>query len=99
MVTIKLKETTIKNLEGKKLSISDLIKGAINSVGREGVNSEEMRKRQRVLDALEKGTDKMSLEDADYETLKECVDKMQWAMVHKDILAFVDDVNNAKKEN
>lgn len=64
-----------------------------------GLTLREMRKRNRVLDHLEGVDDDathVDMEDADAATLQECVEAMQWAMVSTGIIAFGDDVKNAK---
>ncbi|HYW86939.1 MAG TPA: hypothetical protein VFB50_04170 [Chloroflexota bacterium] len=61
-----------------------------------GATIAEMRKSMRVLDALdcsENGI--LELEDADWQVLKDKVEKMPWAMVDRRILEFCDDVMEA----
>jgi hypothetical protein len=58
-----------------------------------GATIDEMRKSIRVMDALDAASgDVLALEDADWETLKEKVNKMPWAMVDRRILTFCDAV-------
>jgi hypothetical protein len=60
-----------------------------------GVDIEEMRKSIRVLDALEKSNGVLELEDADWDSLREKTQTMQWGVIDSRIVQFVDDVFNA----
>ena len=61
-----------------------------------GASIDEMRKGIRVLDALDAAQDNvLTLEDADWEHLKEKVEKMPWAMVDRRFVQFHDDVTEA----
>jgi hypothetical protein len=61
-----------------------------------GVSIDEMRKGIRILDKLdeaEKVNDgQLSLEDADYEHLKQKIEAMSWGMVDRHLLEFIDSV-------
>ncbi len=57
-----------------------------------GADIEEMRRSIRVLDALDKASDTLELEDADYNYLKERVNRARFGMVHPAIVQFVDDM-------
>jgi hypothetical protein len=57
-----------------------------------GANVEEMRRSIRILDALDKSTDVLKLEDADYDYLKGRVPQAKFAFVDPAIVKFVDDV-------
>jgi hypothetical protein len=59
-----------------------------------GADIEEMRRSIRVLDALDRATDTLVLEDADYNYLKERVNRARFGMVHPAIVQFVDDMVN-----
>jgi hypothetical protein len=61
-----------------------------------GATIDEMRKGIRVLDALEATEDgELNLEDADWEYLKQKIEKMPWAMVDRRFVEFYDDVTSA----
>lgn len=61
-----------------------------------GATIDEMRKAIRVLDALDSAQDDvLTLEDADWETLKAKVEKMPWAMVDRRFIQFNDDIMDA----
>ena len=61
-----------------------------------GATIDEMRKGIRVLDALDASKDDvLSLEDADWQHLKDKVEKMPWAMVDRRFITFHDDIVGA----
>jgi hypothetical protein len=60
-----------------------------------GASIDEMRKGIRVLDALDSANGAIELEDADYEFLKQKVERMPWARIDKRFLQFYDDVMQA----
>lgn len=60
-----------------------------------GVSIEEMRKGIRILDKLDASTSYLELEDADWEHLKAKIEAMQWGMVDRHLLEFIDAVLNA----
>jgi hypothetical protein len=62
-----------------------------------GVSIDEMRRGIRILDKLDASTDILELEDADYDHLKAKVEVMQWGMVERNLLDFIDTVLNAKE--
>jgi hypothetical protein len=59
-----------------------------------GANVEEMRRSIRILDALDKSTDVLELEDADYDYLKSRVPNARFGLVDPAIVQFIDDVTN-----
>jgi len=62
-----------------------------------GASIDEMRKGIRVLDALDAAPSEgvLELEDADWEFLKQKVERMPWAMVDRRFVRFYDDVAGA----
>lgn len=70
-----------------------------------GATIDEMRKGIRVLDALDRASienahaagmgDVLELEDADWEFLKQKVEKMPWAFVDRRFVQFYDDILGA----
>lgn len=71
----------------------ELLKTCLNQVPQAGFTPDEMRKRIKVLDVLEKSEGTLELEDADSEVLKACVKEMKWALLNKDVLALCDEVS------
>ncbi len=81
---------TIKLIEGEMFS-SKRVLIEVLSLPPQGCNLAEMRKRIRVIDAIEAAQgDEMTLEDADYELLKNVFHANQFRLVHKDLLAIAD---------
>lgn len=84
--------------ENNRVDYRNLIENAIRiPADRErGATIDEMRKGIRVLDALDKSHDNvLELEDADWQHLKEKVEKMPWAMVDRRFITFHDDITGA----
>lgn len=82
--------------EALKVSTIELCKMAINTVPQGGINPEMMHKRLQVLTVLDtqKNDEQFIFEDAQYQTLLECVNQLQFARIEA---AFVDFVNRVKK--
>jgi hypothetical protein len=73
------------------------IKAVINNRPADGFTVEEMRRRFRVIGAVEKlkeGATKLELEDQDFETIKTCVNQFKWGVMAKSIMEFVDQINS-----
>ena len=98
MKTIENKITNLMAGE-HKLTYVDLIRICVNTKV-DGFSTDEMRKRIRILDKLDipSPDGNINFEDADFETLKLCIKKMRWDVIHKDIIAFEDYINNLKGE-
>jgi hypothetical protein len=80
---------------------SQSILGQVMSVSPESkINVGEMRKRVRVLDALEAAEkiaqNYIDLEDADFDMLKGAIEGFPFQIANKDILKTVDAINEAK---
>lgn len=79
-----------------ELTSADVFRGVLeNTPG----NGGEMRKRFRVIDAIEAaqkdGATEVLLEDADYSTLRALTEAFQYTRITRDLLTVVDDVANA----
>jgi hypothetical protein len=86
------------NYENARVDYRRLVEDAIRvPLDREkGANIDEMRKGIRVLDALDASQHEvLELEDADWEFLKQKVEKMPWAMVDRRFVQFHDDITGA----
>jgi hypothetical protein len=68
---------------------------SLNS-GKDQLNVAEMRKRIKVLDKIEMATDELTLEDSEYNTLRPLVEGFNFSVAHKDLLAVLDAVLDAK---
>lgn len=89
----------MKTLENKGVEFAEdvdyfkLIESCVNVTPEKGFTVKEMKKRLRVLDALN-GDKTAEIEDADFKVLKNCVEQMKWAIMHKEIVDFVDYIEN-----
>jgi hypothetical protein len=83
-----------QNVVAYRATIEQAIRNPLDR--QKGATIDEMRKGIRVLDALDAATDDvLSLEDADWQHLKEKVEAMPWAIVDRRIIQFHDDVTQA----
>lgn len=102
MKTIENKTTSISNgdeVNKKFLTSGDLLKIIINTVPQGGLTVEEMKKRLRLIESLDKAnetTSSISLEDADFDLLKTQTIDYKWGALHKDIIDLVDSINSIK---
>ena len=60
-----------------------------------GATIDEMRRGIRILDALDRANGQLELEDADWDFLKQKVERMPWAQVDRRFVQFYDDVMQA----
>jgi len=101
------KVTELGQQNGKDIDYKILITNCLNSApispsGQQiGFSRSEMKDRDAIEDALEESEDEdnneIFFEDAVANNLKRVVNIMQWAMRHKDILEFIDAIDNMKK--
>lgn len=84
----KLSNKTIE-IDGKPSSYIELIEMCINSAPGTGMDFKELGKRLRVKDALKRSDGLLiEFEDADFETLKICVQGMKWLILSQEIYDF-----------
>ena len=96
----------MKKFENKKTEILDgetmmsyaqLANLCVKNINpQKGLTLEEMRQGIKIMDILLSEPEIIDLEDSDYEFLLQKVNTMPWAMYHKDIVAFADEVKQAK---
>ena len=96
MKKTQLKNTEIKTRDGL-ISYKNLIETCLNNPPKGGFDLKTMRDRSKVLEKLEKANKELELEDAEYNTLKGCVEAMRWNSMHKDILQFCEDIIKKKE--
>jgi len=100
MKTFLNKKTEITQIDDKEkktnLGYADLCLLCVRSAKEGGFGVEEMRKRFRLIDALDgiKDNAVVKLEDADAALLDEIMQGFRWAVLHKDIIALTDHVHN-----
>lgn len=91
MKTLTLKKFVLEGSE-KEITYAALVKDCVKAMNQQGLDVEELRKRIRIIDALEKAGEKLELEDQDAETLKTLVRAQKWAVVDRSIIQFIEDV-------
>lgn len=99
MKTIQNKRTTIEqNADGgvELITYAELLKNVMQQRKPEGYSIDDMRKDFRVLDAIGLAPEEITLEDADFDHLKSKMKTMRWAVIHKDLIQFEDDINSIK---
>jgi len=98
MKTIINKEVKIKGVDGNLMLRSNLLNIVTNNPPERGLPIAAMKERMRILDALEKA-DKgdITLEDADFNTLKKLFDEYGWLTPHKDIIELADHLDELSK--
>lgn len=95
MKTIPLNTTSIGSEQ--KVTYAQLIEQCLSLTPKDGFKLTDMRLRLAILDKLANATTELVLEDAEAAKVRECVEVMPWAMLHKDIVTFTDTVLNACK--
>ena len=101
MKTLELKTTEFnKRITGDEkveFSYKNHVETCIQNPPEKGFSDlEEMRKRTKILDKLDKANGSLKLEDAEADTLKECAKAMVWKILDPAIVGFLDDVNEMK---
>lgn len=93
-----------KATEINKEEVADyalLIKACTDRIPKEGLVTSEQKKRLDVQclihDKLKVG-EKVEIEEHIYETIKGCVVNFPWAMMHKDLVTFENDIKELKEK-
>lgn len=87
---------------GVEITSIQLIRNCVNQPTQGGLDIEEMQKRMRVLNVLDKVNPEqteLSIEDADYQTIVSCESKMRYAFPHQAFLDFNKDILNPASSN
>ena len=84
---------------GEKLQAKAVIEGIVAYPDRDGSGGfkvAELKKRMRILDALEKSAGgALLLEDADYEHLMRLLDKVEFNQVNRDLMSVIEAIETA----
>lgn len=91
----------IKLTDGEKLKAKAVIEGIVSYPDRSaqtgGFKVDELKKRMRILDAVEKSIGgHLMLEDADYEHLMVLLGKVEFNQVNRELLAVVEAIESAE---
>lgn len=96
MKILELKKTSLKLNEDKEATYKDLILFCVNAPKQGGFSIQEIRQRLKITDAVEASDDMLQLEDTEAQALEEIIAEFKWGSVHKDIVQFVEDIQNMK---
>jgi hypothetical protein len=99
MITLENRVTTIPKNEKDFASYADMLSAVLNKPLSKTIDIKSMRRDLRLLDTLEESTTQINLEIDDFKYLASLIDQSEWAIKHKDILAFVDYIDSVKAEN
>lgn len=93
-----VEKSTPKEHVSKNATYADLALLCVRVPKEGGFGVEEMRKRFRIIDALDGigDTANVKLEDQDADLLKEICKEFKWSAMHKDIIAFTDCMGDLK---
>lgn len=99
MKTIINKEVKIKGSDDKLMLRSNLLNIVTNNPPERGLTITAMKERMKILEAIEKA-DKgdITLEDAEFNTLKKLYDEYGWLTPHKDIIELADHLDELSKQ-
>lgn len=105
MREIKLKtvQVSLKEITGEDTTIpfsyKDTIKSLLNAYIDKGMTIEDVEKRLKIREQIKKSDEVLTLEDVDYEYLKNLVLEEKWKFADQSVIDFVNEVKNAKKVN
>lgn len=94
------KTTAIVNAPDQPaIRYADLLRIVASAPARDGLTFDVQRKRLRILDACDAAKDAPAivLEDADYDYAVQLAIAHPWGAVHRDLVAFTDDLKAAPK--
>lgn len=90
---------TIELIETDVVKARDVLKIVMEQAGPQGVNVEQMRRRCKVLDALDAAKNgRLTMEDAEFEFLSATVRAFPFAGANRDLLRVVDALTTPMKE-
>ena len=85
---------SIKLIDGDKFNTRAVVDAVAG--GRAPQKVDEMRRRCRILDALEKADGFLALEDADHAHLCKLVNEFEFGVAHPELLSVVDGILDAR---
>jgi hypothetical protein len=71
-----------------------IVRGVVEAAPN-GINVAQMRSRIRILDALDKASEAILLEDADHAVLAEAVNGALWTKADRNVMRIIDDILEA----
>ena len=73
----------------KELDYKDLIEAALDVVPQGGFTPKDIRNRNRIQDVLDKSTNVIEIEDADYDNLKKIIKDSRWTLRDSELNIFL----------
>ena len=73
----------------KELDYKDLIEVALDVVPQGGFTPKDIRNRNRIQDVLDKSTNVIEIEDADYDNLKKIIKDSRWILRDSELNTFL----------
>lgn len=96
--TVLNKKTELTNSEGK-IDRNSFLKFIVNEPTKEGLTIIQMRERMRIIDAIDNaGEGNVTLEDHDFNLLKNIFDNFRFYKPHKDILELANHLEELSKQ-
>jgi hypothetical protein len=93
MKKLKNVTTQVQKDAENKTTYADLAAVCINVMPQGGLDVSQMKARLDVMTAIENANGNIELATtAQVETLKDCVKTMRWAIMHKDVVDFIEAV-------
>ena len=82
---------TIKLISAENIKATDVLRTVMENPQQSGANVEQIRRRCKILDALESAKDGMlSLEDADFDFMASTLKSFTFGAATRDLLAIID---------
>lgn len=83
----------------EQLGFIDLAIKGLNNIPQEGLTPSEMRDRLKIIDKIDsvKIDEEVELEDAEFRKIYDTYKGIKWLMMHKDIVAFDDYLEELNK--
>jgi hypothetical protein len=94
MKNLENKETELRKTETELTTYADLVRSVNDFTPEGGFNKSTMKLSLKIDEKLEQANGTIELEDAEAEYLKGIIAVYPWALKHKDVLAFVEAIEN-----
>ena len=82
----------------KELDYKDLIEVALDVVPQGGFTPKDIRNRNRIQDVLDKSTNVIEIEDADYDNLKKIIKDSRWILRDSELNIFLQNFEDGTYE-
>lgn len=92
--TISVKVPTKEGIKTVQKKYSELIVECVNNPPKEGFTIKDMQQCLRIVEVAEKANGEITIEDADADKLKNCIQQMRWLFLSPEIVAFSETITN-----